>query len=207
MEIVLARHGDPDYERDCLTNRGVWQAQRLAEYLDAYPLDAIYVSPLGRAQETCAFTAERQRISPITVDWLTDFFVAVDVLACNGDWSLSRGIMLPEGAEQSRVLKKGFDELLAGCGFVREDHLYRVERGCGKRVAMFCHKGVIQTLLSHMLNWPQPAIYAALEVNPAAFNHVAALEQNGLASFQALALNTTVHLRTPLEFSRESDRI
>jgi len=46
-----------------------------------------------------------------------------------------------------------------------------------------------------MLNWPQPAIYTALEVTPAAFNHVAMLEQSGLASFQALALNSTAHLR------------
>ena len=203
LEIILARHGDPDYDRDCLTDRGVWQAQRLAQHMDAFPLDAIYVSPLGRAQETCAFTAERQRLSPITVDWLTDFFVAVDVLACNSDWSVSQGIMLPGGVEQSLVLKRGFDELLIGYGLLREDGLYRVECAFDNRVVFFCHKGVIQTLLSHMLNWPQPAVYVALEVNPAAFNRVASLEQNGLASFQALALNTTAHLRTS-GFSRES---
>jgi len=143
----LARHGDPDYDNDRLTEKGIWQAQRLAECLDVFPLDAIYVSPLGRAQETCSYTAKRQRLSPITAEWLTDFFVAVDIVACHSDWSLSRGIMLPEGVEQSLILKKGFDKLLAGYGLVREGRLYRVERGCDKRLALFCHKGVIQTLL------------------------------------------------------------
>ena len=56
MDILLIRHGDPNYADDCLTDLGKVEAGLLAESLLELPIDDIYVSPLGRAQETSAFT-------------------------------------------------------------------------------------------------------------------------------------------------------
>jgi len=194
MQIFLVRHGDPDYVQDRLTDRGIEQAGRLAVYMDSLPLDAICTSPLGRARETGSFVAERQQLEPVTMEWLTDFSVDVDILAPGGDWHLPGGIMSPEAFEQSERLKKGFDEVLAGYGYIREGRVYRVERSSAAQIAFFCHKAVAQTLISHALNWLQPGIYAALEVSPASLSTLVTLEQNGFAGFQALVLNSVAHL-------------
>ena len=40
MEILLIRHGDPDYPNDTLTPKGHDEAARLARFLADTPLDA-----------------------------------------------------------------------------------------------------------------------------------------------------------------------
>ena len=61
MEIVLIRHGEPEWIRDGLnvdnpplTTRGRDQAQRMADALGNEPFDEVYCSPLRRARETAA---------------------------------------------------------------------------------------------------------------------------------------------------------
>ena len=59
MKLIIVRHGDPDYEHDTLTEIGRAEAQCLAERLKQHPdIAAFYVSPLGRAQDTAAYTLE-----------------------------------------------------------------------------------------------------------------------------------------------------
>jgi probable phosphoglycerate mutase len=61
MEIVLVRHGQPEWVHDGLsvvdpplTERGHRQAQRVADVLAATAFDEVVVSPLQRAQQTAA---------------------------------------------------------------------------------------------------------------------------------------------------------
>jgi len=61
MEIVLIRHGEPEWTKDGLaivdpplTERGHQQAQRLADRLQGEHFDEILVSPLQRARQTAA---------------------------------------------------------------------------------------------------------------------------------------------------------
>ena len=54
MKLLIIRHADPDYENDCLTERGEREARLLADYLRKVPIDAAYVSPLARARLTAA---------------------------------------------------------------------------------------------------------------------------------------------------------
>ena len=61
MEIVLIRHGEPEWVRDGLavvdpplTDRGHRQAERLAEWLRDEQFDEVLVSPLVRARQTAA---------------------------------------------------------------------------------------------------------------------------------------------------------
>ena len=68
MEIVLVRHGEPEWVRDGLnvvnpplTDRGHLQASRLAEALQSESFDEILVSPLTRARQTAAPLARRPR--------------------------------------------------------------------------------------------------------------------------------------------------
>lgn len=39
VEILLIRHGDPDYANDSLTPQGIFEAQRLAEALEGVDID------------------------------------------------------------------------------------------------------------------------------------------------------------------------
>ncbi|MEQ1701332.1 MAG: histidine phosphatase family protein [Ilumatobacteraceae bacterium] len=61
MDIVLIRHGEPEWVRDGLnvvdpplTERGHMQAQRVADELHGEQFDEIIVSPLRRARQTAA---------------------------------------------------------------------------------------------------------------------------------------------------------
>ena len=53
MRILIIRHGDPNYQDDCLTEKGKREASLLAERLKNEKIDYLYSSPLGRAKETC----------------------------------------------------------------------------------------------------------------------------------------------------------
>ncbi len=82
MEVLLIRHGEPEWERGGLsvddpplTARGRSQAQAVADHLVDHPdlhLDEIWVSPLRRAQETATPLAERTGIAATTLDWLAE---------------------------------------------------------------------------------------------------------------------------------------
>ena len=75
MRILIIRHGDPDYEHDTLTEKGHREAKLLAEKLKNEKIDYIYSSPLGRAKDTCAYTAKALGMEDKVVvkDWLREF--------------------------------------------------------------------------------------------------------------------------------------
>lgn len=56
MRLFIIRHGDPDYAHDSLTEKGLREAEALAEWFADVRLDEIFASPLGRAQMTAAPT-------------------------------------------------------------------------------------------------------------------------------------------------------
>jgi tetrapyrrole methylase family protein/MazG family protein len=58
MRILIIRHGDPDYANDTLTEKGHREASLLAQKLKNEKIDHIFCSPLGRAKDTCAYTAK-----------------------------------------------------------------------------------------------------------------------------------------------------
>ena len=49
MRLLLVRHGDPDYEKDCLTGLGHRQAEVVARRLLSENIDEIFSSPPLRA--------------------------------------------------------------------------------------------------------------------------------------------------------------
>jgi probable phosphoglycerate mutase len=209
VEILLIRHGDPDYAHDSLTPTGVAEAQQLAASLADVHIDALYVSPLGRAQETCAFTAREKGLPPITLDWLREggikrgpvylweapgaMFLQAHPLATQNDWYLPKGAM-PEGDAQFHRVKQGFDDLLRSHGYVREGHTYRVQYRSDQRIALFCHKGVILTLLCDVLHWALPMVFVSLHVHPTGVTRLQMMERDGFAHLKALVINDLAHL-------------
>jgi len=78
--IYLVRHGETLYGGAVegalpgtdLTERGYQQIEALAELMAGIKLDAIYASPLGRAQATARTIARRHRMAVETVDDLRE---------------------------------------------------------------------------------------------------------------------------------------
>ena len=70
MSILFIRHGEPDYENDCLTANGRAQAAAAAARLKGEGITKIYSSPNGRAKETASYTAELLGLRITVLDWL-----------------------------------------------------------------------------------------------------------------------------------------
>ena len=71
MRLILVRHGDPNYELDCLTELGHKQARIVAERLLEENIEKIFSSPMGRAQQTAQPFAELSGLKTIhTLDFM-----------------------------------------------------------------------------------------------------------------------------------------
>jgi 2,3-bisphosphoglycerate-dependent phosphoglycerate mutase len=83
VEIVLLRHGEPDWTPGggtsvldaALTQRGRVQAEVAAAALAERSFDAIYVSPLRRAQETAEPLVKATGVQPTTLDGLAEISI------------------------------------------------------------------------------------------------------------------------------------
>src|SRR5262245_57912727 len=79
MEVVLVRHGEPEWARDGrsvgdppLTERGRRQAELVAERLADEMFDHVLVSPVRRAQETSEPILAALGVEPVVFDWLAE---------------------------------------------------------------------------------------------------------------------------------------
>ena len=75
MRLLFIRHGDPDYIHDCLTERGRREAAALAEMAEELRMGEIFLSPLGRAQETASYTLKKLGKTGETREFLQEFSV------------------------------------------------------------------------------------------------------------------------------------
>ena len=151
MKIVIIRHGDPDYEHDSLTQKGWREAELLAERVSRMDVTQFYVSPLGRAKDTAAATLQKMNRTAIECEWLREFDAPIhrpdvtDQKKNTWDWlpqdwakeplfyDYERWTEHPVMAEsdvrsQYDWVIRNFDELIASYGYVRDGHVYRVER-------------------------------------------------------------------------------
>lgn len=87
MKIRFIRHGDPDYANDTLTEKGRREAQLLAKTARSLELGDCYMSPLGRAMDTAAYSLKAAGKRAEILDWLREFPAKVDV---NGSEALQK---------------------------------------------------------------------------------------------------------------------
>ena len=173
MKLLLIRHGDPDYERDSLTEKGHREAALLAERIAPMNIKAYYVSPLGRARATAEYTLDKAGRTAEVLDWAREFDVRIDDgkggKRIPWDWLPADWTAVPEfydkdlwytvpvmkaaGMETgAKRVRDGLDGLLERHGYKREGHLYRPVSPNEDTVALFCHFGVTCVMLSHLLN-------------------------------------------------------
>jgi len=180
MRIIFVRHGEPDYEHDCLTERGRIQARAAAERLREEGIEEIFSSPLGRAAETAEAAADVLKLTVTTLDYMRELhWGSMDGSPLPADghpWDLADR-MAGEGwdltnpawrshpyfrnnqvtAEADYVAEKT-DEWLCSLGYERRGAYYCCVRPDDrqKTVALFSHGGSSAAAMGHILNLTFP---------------------------------------------------
>lgn len=174
MRILIIRHGDPNYERDTLTEKGKREAELLAKRLSKEKIDYIYTSPLGRAKDTCAVTAKALgKENEVEVkEWLSEFEKKL-VLPSGRERTIAWDMLPNEWIDEEKMYDRvswhqqdfyraagmenaynkvceGLDAVLAERGYIRDKEVYRTRKGNTDTVALFCHFGLEMVLLSHL---------------------------------------------------------
>lgn len=175
MQLLIVRHGDPDYEKDSLTEKGWREAELLSRRIAGLDVAKFYVSPLGRARDTASLTLQKMGRTAVVCDWLREF--PPSILRPDGggkrkiawdwlpeDWTAEEAYFRRTGWQDTEIMReakvgevydnviRNFDRLLAEHGYVREGEFYRAEGANKDTIVLFCHFGLECVLLSHLMN-------------------------------------------------------
>lgn len=203
MEMLLIRHGLPLHlvKQDGspadppLSETGHEQARRLAQWLEVEAFDAIYSSPMRRALETAQSLAALKGIEIQFEDRIREF-----------DADASEYIPMEElkrtNPEQWRAFVAGgyasqvdFESFVKTVNAGLEEI---IDQNRGRKIAVFCHGGVINSWATKVLG-VAPKLF--LDATYTSINRfiAASTGQKSVAS-----LNETPHLRNMHEFTPNS---
>lgn len=218
MKLLIVRHGDPDYEHDCLTEKGWKEAAFLAEKLIHIDAKAYYVSPLRRARETASLTLERLGRTAEECRWLREFEAPVwrpDVADRKmipwdwlpQDWTGEDRFFHPDSWFEPEAMREGrvkeaydwvctsLDALLERHGYRREGYLYRAVEPNNDTIVFFCHFGLECVLLSHLLHISPMPLWHGTCAAPTSITTVVTEERReGIASFRMTSFGDISHL-------------
>ena len=217
MRLLFIRHGEPDYEKDSLTEKGFREAEHLADYLKDVRIDRCYVSPLGRAKDTAAPTLSKKQMQAVECDWLQEF--PAKVIRPDKGYPINCWDFLPQdwtGVNEyydkdlwakTKLMEEGnvfqeyahvtteFDALLARHGYVREGNIYRVSRANRDTLAFFCHFALECVLLGHLIGASPMVLWHGFCAAPSSVTTVMTDERRkGAASFRVSRFGDVSHL-------------
>ncbi|MBO4733618.1 MAG: histidine phosphatase family protein [Clostridia bacterium] len=217
MQIILIRHGDPDYVNDTLTPRGQDEAIALGRFLRDIPVTKFYCSPMGRARDTAApalsMTGRRAQI----LDWLHEFPECVldpDNGMVHVPWDLlpRTWTAVPEFYDKDKwyktdIIKTGnahevydyictnLDELLASYGYEREGNFYKSVTPNRDTIVLVCHFGVMCAILSHLLGISPTVLWHGVICPPTGVTRLLTEErEDGIAYFRCNRFGDVSHL-------------
>ena len=218
MRIIIVRHGDPDYSIDSLTEIGSKEAELLAERLVKTDMTEIYVSPLGRAQDTLKPTLKKTGRTAVTQEWLREFNPRIhrpdmpELQKVSWDWLpqdwtrdeafFNRSLWFTNPVFVEADVKKeydwvieNFDNLLAEHGYVRKGDYYHVEKANRDTLVFVCHFGLECVLLSHLMNVSPMVLWHGTCAAPTSVTSIYTEERReGIASFRVSCFGDTSHL-------------
>jgi probable phosphoglycerate mutase len=193
VELLLIRHGlpmrvvnqDGTPADPPLSDIGWDQAERVARWLDALEIHRVYASPLVRARETASPLARllgvEIEIEPGVSEYDADseFYIPLEELK-QTDHPRWREVV--SGAHARELGFQAFHDVVV-------KSLDRIiEANAGKRVAVFCHGGVINCWATHVLRMP-PQLFVDARYTSISRFLAASSGERSLAS-----LNETGHL-------------
>ena len=155
MELILVRHGLPERVElaagradPALSDPGQRQARQVGAWLSRETIDAIYASPLRRAIETATPLAETVGLRPVVHEAVAEY-----------DRAESHYIPMEELKAEDYAAWKAFMDGGYGDEFDMTAFARTVDGGmeeiiranAGRRVAVFCHGGVINVWTATVL--------------------------------------------------------
>ncbi|MGF1600214.1 MAG: histidine phosphatase family protein [Acidimicrobiales bacterium] len=220
MEIVLVRHGEPEWVRDgfsvddpSLTERGQRQAEAMADRLAGEAFDEVYCSPLIRARQTAAPLLAALSRSEAVQPWLEEIR--------NPLWQGSPSEKAEEAfkEERSRPASERWRGLEDIGGENVGSFVARIREGCGlflaergiepvhsefalwsapdpdRRIALVAHAGTNAAVICHLLGLtPVPWEWDRFVLNHASITRLTTLAMGDGHAFALTRLSDVEHL-------------
>ena len=217
MRILLIRHAEPDYTEDSLTPKGRVEAELLSRRLIHYEILDYYVSPLGRARETAAFTLNKLNRTAEVLPWLAEFrgrCVNPETGRKGLPWDLSPRLWsaLPgahdvyhwteapifAGSDVGQFWQEtmdGIDVLLGKYGFRKDGPVWHSEYNARNTIALFCHFGISMAILGYLTDVSPMILWHHTICLPSSLTEVVTEERiRGEVSFRITKLGDLTHL-------------
>jgi probable phosphoglycerate mutase len=218
MEIVLVRHGQPEWVRDGLnvidpplTELGHRQAEHLASALAEQRFDEILVSPLTRARQTAAPLLERLRRDEQVASWLEEIRDPAwhGTPAEKAEQAYREMRQRPveqrwDGLEGGESVREFIERIRLGARmFLAERGVFRIEHDLpiwqvaepGTRILLFAHAGTNSVTICHLLGLePTPWEWDRFVLGHASVSTLEALPVHGAHTFSLTRLSHVEHL-------------
>jgi len=220
MRLIFIRHCEPDYSIDSLTEKGWKEAQLLsARVIEWDNITRYYVSPLGRAQDTCKTSLDRIDKQAKTLDWLQEFWVPTlnpntgivtvpwdfypeywtndPLFFDKNTWFKASVYKDSEIKDKADYVLDSFDRLLSEYGYNRSGNMYITEKeNDDTTLVFFCHLGVSFLIMSHLLNIAPTVMWQSFFAPPSSVTILASEERNPHnVQFRVQTFGDTSHLR------------
>ncbi len=224
MRILLLRHGEPDYEKDSLTEKGKHEAELLSRRLEKYDIRDVYVSPLGRARETAEYTLKRLGLKAVCLPWLPEFRARIPASGITGgtslpwDWPQDQwpgqpGVLDSEGwadipaynggnvREIWEETKHGADALMAGYGFFKNGPVWQCENNTTITIAVFSHFAVQMAFAAYLCDISPMLLWQRTLCLPSSLTELVTEErEKGKVAFRITRLGDCTHLEENGEY-------
>ena len=217
MKLLFVRHAEPDYSIDSLTAKGRVEAELLSQRLCRLDVKAFYVSPLGRAKDTAAYTLAKLGRTAEEKPWLAEFrgrsydpeagrdripwdfrprqWLNHPLLRDVDRWNEDELTCTGTTAAIWRESCEGIDALLAEHGYHRDGSLYRCEDNRPDTLVFFCHFAIAAALTAHLLNIPPMLLWQGFCALPSSVTTLVTEERvKGEVVFRCMQLGDLSHL-------------
>lgn len=218
VEIVLVRHGQPEWVREGLnvgnpplTELGHRQADKMAEVLAAEEFDEVLVSPLLRARQTAAPLFERLGRPETVAEWLEEIrdpiWHGTPAEKAQEAYDEMRGREAEDrwhGLDGGESVRAFTDRIRAGATEFLRQRGVEWRNGSlpvwtvaepGRRVALIAHAGTNSVTVSHLLGLqPTPWEWERFVIGHTSISRLATLPVGGDHTFGLTKLSDLEHL-------------
>ena len=217
MKLMFVRHAEPDYSIDSLTEKGHIEAEILSHRLCKIDVKAYYVSPMGRAKATAAYTLDKLGRTAEELPWLAEYrgrsydpFKGCDRFPWDYRphewqnrpllWDVNRWTEdeLTRTGTTAAIWKEtceGIDALLARHGYIRDGGIYRCEDNRPDTLMFFCHFGISMALIGHLTGISPMVLWQCFSALPSSVTTLVTEERDkGEVFFRCMQLGDLSHL-------------
>lgn len=158
MKLILIRHGLPQRTETTadapLSDLGHEQARAVAQWLRGEPIDALYTSPMIRAQQTAVPLSEQTTLSPAVLEGVAEYdrhsgrYIPIEEMK-RADQTAWRKTMAGNVVHNLAEFRQLVVNTLLGV----------IAAHPGQTVVITCHGGVINAWASHVLGMSEARMF------------------------------------------------